>query len=55
MNTLPTDNLDKRVRNRALAFSTESGDEAGKVMRALAEGRKTGGETTGGHWKRSVE
>ena len=55
MNTLPTDNLDKRVRNRALAFSTESGDETGKVMRALAEGRKTGGETTGGHWKRSVE
>ena len=55
MNALPTDNLDKPVPNRALAFSTESGEEAAQVMRALKEGRKTGGETTGGHWKRPVE
>ena len=55
MNTLPTDNLDKPALYRALAFSTESGEETGEAMRALAEGRRTGAAATGGHWKRSVE
>ena len=29
--------------------------ETETVLKAFAEGRKSGGETTAGHWKRPVE
>ena len=66
MNALPTDNLNAELQirhpasgnpapNRALMFFTEDREETEEALRAFAEGRKTGGETTAGHWKRPVE
>ena len=55
MNAFPTDNLDREVPDRAVYFSTEGPAEAEEILRCFAERRKTGKETTGGHWKRPVE
>ena len=67
MNVFPTDNiinsefiihnseLRERGTNRALVFTTETRNETEAVLEAFKEGRKTKGETTGGHWKRPVE
>ena len=67
MNAFPTDNiinsefiihnseLRERGTNRALVFTTETRNETEAVLEAFKEGRKTGGETTTGHWKRPVE
>ena len=67
MNAFPTDNiinsefiihnseLRERGTNRALVFTTETRNETEAVLEAFKEGRKTKGETTTGHWKRSVE
>ena len=67
MNAFPTDNiinsgfiihnseLRERGTNRALVFTTETRNETEAVLEAFKEGRKTKGETTGGHWKRPVE
>ena len=55
MNAAPTDNLDKPAGNRTIVLTTENREETEKILAAFAEGRKTGGETTAGHWKRTVE
>ena len=55
MNALPTDNLDREPANRAIELTTEGPDETEEVLKAFREGRRTGGETTTGHWKRPVE
>ena len=55
MKAFPTDNLDREVPDRAVYFSTEGPAEAEEILRCFAERRKTGKETTGGHWKRPVE
>ena len=55
MNALPTDVMDKASGLRAVVFTGETREEAEGILRAFAERRKTGGETTAGHWKRPVE
>ncbi len=55
MNALPTDVLDKTVLHPAIELTTEEAAEAREVAEAFAAKRKTGGKTTGGHWKRPVE
>jgi len=55
MNVFPTDNMDKGIVNKAVILTTESREETEAVLEAFKEGRKTKGETTTGHWKRSVE
>ena len=55
MNALPTDNLDRKPSNRAVELTTEDPEETEEVLKAFREGRRTGGETTAGHWKRPVE
>ena len=55
MNVFPTDNMDKEIVNKAVILTTESREETEAVLEAFKEGRKTKGETTTGHWKRSVE
>ena len=57
MNALPTDNMNSefRMRNAAVVFTTEDPEETEEVLKAFKEGRKSRGETTGGHWKRAVE
>ena len=55
MNAFPTDNLDKGTDIKAVILTTEDRDETKAVLEAFKEGRKTGGETTTGHWKRPVE
>ena len=55
MNVYPTDNMDKSIARKAVILTTESPEETETVLAAFAEGRKSGGETTSGHWKRPVE
>ena len=67
MNAFPTDNISQfrtafrhsqageRGLPRALILTAEERDETEEVLAAFAEGRKSGGETTAGHWKRPVE
>jgi putative protease len=56
MNTLPTEWTDRKgIRNAAAVMTTESRDEAERVIRAMREGRRTGMEATAGHWARAVE
>ena len=55
MNTLPTDNLDRPISGRMLVFTTENAEETEETIRAMRERRRTGRQTTGGHWKRPVE
>ena len=55
MNALPTDNLDRKPSNRAVELTTEDPEETEEVLNAFREGRRTGWETTAGHWKRPVE
>ena len=55
MNTFPTDNMDKNLSLKAVCLTTETPEETEEALKAFAEGRKTGGETTSGHWKRPVE
>ena len=60
MNALPTDiiNSEFRIQNselKAIVLTTEDAEETEEVLKAFAEGRKTKGETTSGHWKRAVE
>ena len=55
MNAFPTDNMDKGIAMKAVILSTEDREETAAVLEAFKAGRKTGGETTGGHWKRPVE
>ena len=47
--------IDKEIVNKAVILTTESREETEAVLEAFKEGRKTKGETTTGHWKRSVE
>ena len=55
MNAFPTDQMDKAAGKRMVVLTTENAEETEEVLRAFKEGRKTKGETTGGHWKRPVE
>ena len=67
MNAFPTDNIAnaqsspqrpsfrERGANQALVFTTEDREGTEEVLQAFAEGRKSRGETTSGHWKRPVE
>ena len=55
MNAFPTDNMDKGTDIKAVILTTENRDETEAVLEAFKEGRKTGRETTTGHWKRPVE
>ena len=55
MNALPTDNMDRSPGLKAAVFTTETREETEEILRALAEGRRSGGRTTTGHWKRPVE
>ena len=55
LNAFPTDNMDKDVRLKAVILTTEDADETEETLEAFAENRRTGRETTGGHWKRPVE
>ena len=67
MNAFPTDSISqfrtafrqapsgKGGRPAALVFTAEEREETEAVLKAFAEGRKSGGETTAGHWKRPVE
>ena len=55
MNVFPTDNMDKEIANKTVILTTESREETEAVLEAFKEGRKAKGETTTGHWKRSVE
>ena len=40
---------------RAIVLTTENAEETEAVLEAFRSGRKTGGETTTGHWKRPAE
>ena len=55
MNALETDNLDRNTANRAIELTTEGPEETEEVLEAYRNRRKTGRETTTGHWKRPVE
>ena len=55
MNALPTDIMDKGVTRKAIVLTTENNKETDEILRAFREERRTGGETTTGHWKRPVE
>ena len=56
MNMLPAENTDRReVRFRCAELTDETPEEAGRVMDAFAEYRKTGMKSTSGHWNRPVE
>ena len=55
MNALPTDNLDRKIKNRAIELTAEDPEETEEVLKAFRECRRTGRETTTGHWKRPVE
>ncbi len=55
MNAFPTDNMDKETGCKMIVLTAENAEETEEVLRACKEGRKTKGETTGGHWKRPVE
>ena len=55
MNALPTEWTDKGIQIPAAEFTGESGEEAEQVLEAIRERKKTGMETTSGHWQRKVE
>ena len=55
MNALPTDNLDRKIANRGIELTDEDAEETKEVLESFAARRKTGKETTTGHWKRPVE
>ena len=56
MNTLPTEWTHRKgIRFPAACLTTETKEETKQVLAALAEGRKTGMESTAGHWARAVE
>jgi putative protease len=56
MNMLPAENTDRReVRFRCAELTDETPEEAGRVIDAFAEYRKTGMKSTSGHWGRPVE
>ena len=56
MNMLPAENTDRReVRFRCAELTDETPEEAGRVLDAFADYRKTGMKSTSGHWNRPVE
>ena len=56
LNMLPAENTDRReVRFRCAELTDETPEEAGRVLDAFAEYRKTGMKSTAGHWTRPVE
>ena len=55
MNALPTDTMDRRPACRAAVLTDETGEESAEVLSAFTAGRKSGRESTAGHWKRPVE
>ena len=56
MNGLPTEWTDRKgIRNPQIELTTETKEETGRVLHALATGTRTGMEATGGHWSRPVE
>ena len=56
LNMLPAENTDRReVRFRCAELTDETPEEAGRVLDAFAECRKTGMKSTAGHWTRPVE
>ena len=67
MNAFPTDIMNADFRNqdlqakaqhhmpRAIVLTTEGKEETEEILEAFREGRRSGGETTTGHWKRPVE
>ena len=55
MNGLPTEWTDKKgIRNPAVVLTTESAEESAQVLAAVRSGKRTGLETTSGHWMRAV-
>ena len=56
MNTLPTDAAERRdVRYRCAELTDENAEDAEQVLKAFADYRKTGLQSTSGHWNRAVE
>jgi len=55
MNALPTEWTDKGIRMPAAEFTGESREEAERVLEAIREKKRTGMETTSGHWQRKAE
>ncbi len=55
MNMLPTDWTGKGVKNAVVELTTEDGETAELVFRAVETGNGTGLEATSGHWSRAVE
>ena len=56
MNALPTDLQDQPLPAvRRAELTTEDAGETREVLKALRAGRRTGTESTRGHWKRPVE
>ena len=55
LNTLPTDLGEKRIpADRMAEMTTESPEEVRQILDALAEYRKSPGNSTRGHWNRPV-
>ena len=55
MNSLPLDLMEKPLRNRAVELTDEDGALSERVLAAFLAHRKSGLETTAGHWQRKVE
>ncbi|MCR4876915.1 MAG: hypothetical protein K5922_07065, partial [Clostridiales bacterium] len=55
MNMLPTDAADRReIRFRCMELTDETPAEAEQVLSAFEAFRRTGRESTAGHWNRAV-